>query len=267
MKERGLFHHLEGKFQLNAIDSTRQSTILQIMKCNAELDPITTPVYVNPDSDNFTGEVNHASCYPNSRVNNVYVELLINTNNLTSMMHALRYDWCPITTSFNDVMEEDDQSGETIGSLLRLQKQASTENMIHPIFNGTDLQHATSLDPQDDDGLTTDDVIEGVTFDYNKFVKHQRSKSLKGLLRSVTDGGLRKSIVYDDRPFITPGAWYKTPSKVKRMNKGCFYGFLLDLPQDDDPRQFYTAQDIAGGAIDVNYTIYFNEYNDEFIQI
>ena len=119
LKQKPLFHHVQGHFSLDCENDTQNSTILQVLKCNADLDPIGTPVYTNPANSNFTGEVNHISCYPNSSVYKYYVELMVNLDDaIGTNVHALMYRWMNIMTSFDDIAVEENQTGETIGSVV-----------------------------------------------------------------------------------------------------------------------------------------------------
>ena len=270
LRAHPLRHAFKGGFELRGEDDSLNSTILPIFFCDQNKgDPSTR--YVNPlrETGEYEGRVAEASTYPNSVINNVRVRLTISQSHdeTNSRLEALLYVAGTLALSFDDVDKKNEDGSKTVGNVLRLQRETSNEDTIHPIWTGTDLTVNGNTLPSDVPALTSGQAQEVVAFDYEDYLDVMYSKILSGALKSVTMGGLKEYVTRKDTPYVTD-TWYKVPSKVKRQNKGTFYGILFHLPQAGNTRQFWTTGEMTNthDHIRINFEVEFNEYNDLFNQ-
>jgi len=269
LKEYPLYHHYEGSFELSAENSAIDTTYIPFFATDEGL---TNPedVQVNPTNDNYQRQVDWM-CYKNSVINNVRLRLCLNiTSDVVSTtaeyqaLKALVYRYMPVGVTLDDIELDFKDGSQSISSILKLQKESSNLNQIHPTWNGSDLVYPTTL-PSAAVGLTTNQNHEAVTFDQDNFEIEIASCELQQHLKRITQGGLRTGIVKLDSP-IYDDTWYKVPSYVKRCNHWTFFGLLIHCPQMDATEQFHRASDLAGTGIKVGFDVQFNEYNDAFDQ-
>ncbi len=280
-----LRHHWEGTFDLSMDTAAKRSTYISLLAADQGLvNP--EDVQVNPSNDNFQSTTSH-TCFPMSVVNKVRVRLMMsippNSDSFIQnfptaaesaltvvnggMMNSVLYKTCLIHGAFDVWDQVDEISTSTVADVLRLQKEASNANQIHPIFSGTDLVNATCSDTTIPAGLTTDSDLENVAFVEDTFEDDMQGLSTTtGLLKKVTSGGLRTHILRRDNSFYTK-RWYTVPGDVKRMNRWTYCGLLFTVPGTDSQEQFYIGTDVnAASHLRCSYDVYYNEYNDLFDQ-
>jgi hypothetical protein len=258
-------HNMDGYFELSAESSTKKSTILPILFHDQGL---TAPedFIANPYNENFSSTTERMACYGGSKVERINLDLKISIPFAAkSEIDALMFRTMPIAVSFDDI-EKATPSGGTIGSILRLQREDTNEDTVHPIFGGTPYDLTADDLPSDVMGLTTDQNHEGISFDIPTFEKYMKYSTQKGLLKSLTQGGLRTHTLYSDRPY-RENRWFDNPSKTKRMNNGTFLGLLFAVDQVDAGGQFWTSgETTAISHLRVGWSLSYNEYNDAFNQ-
>ncbi len=284
MKEYPLTHDYSYSFELSAEDSTADSGAMPLYCCD---DGLVNPedVQVNPANDNYES-ASSWQCFPGSVVQKVNMKLgvciptaasVYSHNTFSADMQgikipALVYYILPICMNLDDITEENHRDGTTVGSVLGLQKEASTENQIHPIFeNANELISDVDYPvPQGgafgDIGLDTDMTPENVTFNMLGFEQEMRQDALGGLLKAITQGGIRRNTIFADRPQYT-NRWIDTPGRTKRVQRGQYCGFNLAVPQAGQADQFWTIGELSAiSHLRISARVYFNEYNDAFDQ-
>ncbi len=219
----------------------------------------------NPDHASFasTGEPN---CYPESRIEKVFceVEVWMTLPGIeTDKLRALRYAFMPIFTSFEDIDAKDEKSGDTIGTILELQTE-STDRQCYPLWTGTDMSTLGYNDdlPTNVPGLTTNQVIESVAFDAQKYYDCLQYYSNAGKMKKC-QGGLNWRII--TRNQVYQKFRISLRSKNKTMVPYSFFGLLLHCPGEGSIDQLITTVDTSSIAhITMKVTTRYNEWNENF---
>lgn len=95
----------------------------------------------NPEHASFA-EAAMPNCFPESRINLINVQLTVMLNKgaiETDKVHALRFAYMPIFTTFDDLAANDEVSGLDIGEILELQRE-TTDRQSYPLFNTVDME-------------------------------------------------------------------------------------------------------------------------------
>jgi hypothetical protein len=262
MKEYARPHRFNGYFELNNV-VTKNETAIPIFACDGGL---TNPedVHTNPTHGSWCDVITNPFCFPGAKVYKYKVELAIGIpydNN--GAFAGLAFQSMLVGNAFKDMDIISDTANSTIANILRIEKEASTENTVHPNWNGTDLDNADTFDAEMP-GLTTDQTHEGINFDEELFRDEWQFGDSKGLLKKMTFGrGLRDHKVYMDRPYAESD-WYKTPGYVSRMNQFTTFHMMIRLPLENTWKQFYQNEFTANSPLRVGWQITFNEYHDMF---
>lgn len=225
--------------------------------------------------DSYNAHYQHASfgiapepnCFVNSRINKIMCKVRFSLTKAaleTDKLHAVNFAYMPIFTSFNDQAANDELSSLDIGEILELQ-QESTDRQAFPLYNNVKMvekvANSALLDP-DVPGLTTTQVLEGVTFDHNVFYDALQFFSNQGKLKSVV-GGLKWNTLTRNRP--TKNINIRIRPKVKRLNPFTFLGLLVFVPGADDVHQIPVAGDTTNVShIEVALRCRYNEWNGGF---
>ncbi len=227
-----------------------------------------------PDSYNANPE--HASfattampnCFPESRVNNIIVELrysltkgAIETDNL----HAIRCYYMPIFLSFKeDYIAIDELSSLEVQDVLEMQTEA-TDRQGYPLWNGVDMKEpfANSADlPGAVPGLTGGQSLEAVVFDIDAYYNMLHYMTNSGKLANC-NGGLRNFTLTPNRPFRK--LRFRIRPKSKRMNEFNFFGIISFVPSVDSYYQYGGVADTTDiNHVDVHAMYRFNEWNQAF---
>ncbi len=290
MKEYPCVHDFKGTVGFSMEDETRNTFILPILSCDESL---TAPenVIVNRNSAAFDGvpgagvtesvRDNH-HCFPRSVVNRIQIESFMNCDTGSSDValasasqthnYSVFYYVMPIKWSFDTPRNVNDETiaSADIKSTLNITKD-NAENSIEPDFSGVDMFSATSsstdiLATGVDGALTTDQLWEGVAFDQDNLEKLMKFGTTNKLIKSATDGGLKKRMIKFENP-VYENQWITNPSQTKRMNKFTFFGLMVHVPQVDSQHQFYHAGNMTAiEHLTWSFHVRFNEYNDLFNQ-
>lgn len=263
LREYPLRHKFQGYFELSAEDETKNTFILPIlMPDQGKGDP--TQLIANPMNDAFSPTVHDTpTTYTNSVVNNYRFELKVTVPvaGQETGIYGFLYNAGIVCCSMDD-LEADDESGSyTIASTMKLKRETTNEDTVHPDWSGTQLTASTMSTTIP--GLTAG-APESVAFNDATFDAVMNT-SLRGKLKATVPDGLSDYIAKREVPFIAPRRWYKTPAKVKRQQKGSFLGMMFHVPQGN--KQLYIADETTGiDHIRFTYEVAFNEYNDDFYQ-
>ena len=270
LKEYPLRHKFEGSFELSMEQAAANDTFLPLFMCDQNK---TTPhavdsVNVNPMSETADYDTDSGcTTFPNSVVNNVHLRLMVSMPiEDTTVTHAL-YIAGMVCTSIDDVDADNEDGTKTVGSVMKLKRETTNEDTVHPDWSGTDINALATLLPDDVPGLTGTQQIEAIDFDYDSYRDELFHGQLSGMLKKVTNGGLREYVIFRERPYMTD-SWIKVSPRVKRQNKGTFCGILFHLPQSRNTRQFWDAAEVDATKehLRISYQVEFNEYNDNFNQ-
>ena len=195
LKSNPLFHRYGGQFDLDPNSSTIDGTYISLFACD---DGLTSPETVQVNPQNKTYERNTADwfCYPGSVINNVKIQMYVNVTPSAqeSGISGWVYHTTPVCTTFEDVEMDFRDGAQSIGSILKLKKEASTSNMVHPDWNGAKLLNGNTM-ASTVPGLTSTQKMEGVSFDQDNFDIELSSCELQGKLKQITNGGSRTHII------------------------------------------------------------------------
>ncbi len=222
----------------------------------------------HPQNTNFL-EIKSSSCYPTSRVNNIYAELKCSLSKealQTDKIHSVNFATMKIFTSFNEGGQaEDEISTQDLNEILELQVE-TTDRQTYPLYNGVKLKTYKSnagLDmPATQLGLTTDLEIEGVVFVEDDWYDCLQYYTNGKKMRTMTSG-LKWHTLSQQHP--TKSVYFNQDSSTKYMNPYAFLGVLVYVPPIGFPNQFGKA----GDTTDVNHVEFgfkyrYNEFNHEF---
>jgi hypothetical protein len=257
-------HVLEHKFNLtgDSASAATQATIYPvIMQDEGQGDP--NSKYTNPESASFA-ESNEPNCYPDSRVNyarcNIELGLRKHTYD-TDKVEVMKVMVVPIYTSFlEDLTATNDVTSEEVEDILELQHE-TTDRQTYPLWNGSKLNGDITTLGTDVPGLTTNQGIEGVTFDVNKLYDALQFYKNGGKLRGCI-GKIRTLNVSKRRNIRLS---YKIRRKTKRMNPYTFFGVLILVPDEASVNQMTVAGELSAGShITVRAVTRYNEWNENF---
>lgn len=207
------------------------------------------------------------NCYPDSRIDKVFCMLEISPTKAFSETDALRTQkigFMPIFTSFlEDITAKDEVTGETIGTILELQTEA-TDRQCFPLWNTVKMNasYGTSTTfPANVPGLTAGQAAEAVAFDIEKYYDALQYYSNAGKLKKV-QGGLKWITLKrgQTRKFLI-----RLRSKAKFMNPYTQFSLMIIQPKADTDYQNNVAAETTA-AYHTRWTIRtrYNEWNENF---
>lgn len=256
-------HVLEHKWNHSLQVSGSQATIYPvIMHDENQGDPSSR--YTNPESANFTEE-NNPNTFPDSSVHfarvNFEISLTKGATN-TDMLEMIRIGVMPIMTAFLENLDaSNDLTSEDIESLLELTHE-TTHREVRPIWNGTKLTGDATLLGDDVTGLTTNQNIEGIAFDINKYYDALQFYTNGKLLRKITGGGMRWFTIHRRQ---LKRISFKVRPVNKYQNPYNFFGVMIVVPIEGSLNQLGSTGDSSGiQHINVKATARYNEYNENF---
>lgn len=264
----GRLHKHEGQFDLELEDAgDKNCTFIPIIMTDKGKTGATT-TYVNPRSDNFSDEDTSPTVFVNSYVKKFQLELSVTVppSGQETGIERLIYYWTPMCFTLDDIDADDDVSGRNISQITEIKKENTTENQLHPQWNGTDCTNGSTLHA-DVAGLTGGQTYEYVTFDHSIWEDEIENSQLKKKIKSIIMApDMIRSAVDPENPFYKK-QWYDLPPKIRGLNHHSFYGFLIWAPKSGELEQLYTTAETTDVAhLRFQYKVKFWEYNDEFIQ-
>jgi hypothetical protein len=261
MKDYPLKHLFRGHFTLGGENEANNSTILPyVFSDQGKGDPM--DVNTNPLHEDMTPIDQGASCYMGSVVNNIRVQyrLTIPVAGQENKIHAILYQTALYCHAFDDLDTIEETSGNTVGSFMKLKKEATNEDTVHPDWSGTILNESTAM-PSTDPFLPSA-TMRAVDLNMDTLKGKLVKGSASGMLKKLIPFGIKTGALKAEHPFFFDD-WMKNHSRTKRMNKGTFLGQLWHVPQDG--RNYYLASETTNqNHFRVGYEIEFNEYNDNF---
>jgi hypothetical protein len=171
----------------------------------------------------------------------------------------------PIHMAFkNDYIAIDEKSQKEVQDVLCMQTE-STDRQGYPLYNGVKMvEKFNGMGTLDANvpGLTTNTIIEGVTFDPESFYDMGQYMTNSGKLKTC-HSGLRWFTLSRQKPVFK--IRIKLNSKTKFMNPYTFFGLLTYVPKSDHPFQLTTTAETTNGShVMVTQQTRYNEWNPDF---
>ncbi len=284
VKEYPQHHRLHWNFNLSHDDAAllKRATILPI--CWNDDGTVATDVDSNPMHASFA-EVTNGACSPESKIFSISAKLQASFTILawnTDKLRELKIQIIPIAVAFEDIDAKDDLTSLTVGSILSLLDEDTTNN-TYPLYNnnvivataGQQVDMGTSQL-----GLTATTALEYVTFNVDQLFQMLSYGSNRGKLKACIGGIITRTVSLgstlagiasspSNRGMRT-GAFalqlkINLPSKAKFMNQKTFFGILVRIPtsgtEDNYGEAFYTT---AVDHINFNFRAHFMEWNHSF---
>ncbi len=221
----------------------------------------------NPQNASFVVDTS-PNCFINSRVDKITSSLKFSLTSkaIDDNIPAIQVSFMLIKMAFKEgYIAIDELTSEEVQDVLELQTE-STDRQGFPLYNGTKIVEKFSGSATlhaNVDGLTTTQVIEGVTFSESTFYNALHYKTTSGMLKSSTRG-LKWLTLTPNRPVAK--VTLHIDSKVKRMNEYTFYGLLINVPIASSQYQIPVTADITAATnyVSVDVNCRYNEWNLEF---
>ncbi len=224
-------------------------------------------INTNPEHASFA-EYDQPNCHPGSRIDTIISSFRFSLTKgaiETDKIHRLRFAVMPIfTTHLTELEAKDELTGNEIEDILELQHEI-TDRQCYPLFNGVKVdEKATNSALLDASvpGLTTTQVLEGVTFTNNAYYDCLHYYTNKGMMKTV-QGGMKwfqLSPHHNTMQFN-----YKLRSKSKAMLPYQFAGLLIHVPPAGNADQAYIASEVTNiPHLEVDVRTRFNEWNQGF---
>lgn len=243
-----------------------ETTIVPIIQYDEELGVINS-YKSNPQNSSFA-EYAGSSCYPQSRINKVYAQFDFNMSKEaleTDKVHVTKFATMEIYDSFkNAELAVDEVSTLNLNDILELQNDA-TDRYTYPLFNGVDMKTSKTSSnnlPANEEGLTTDAQIEGVTFQIGKYYDCLSHYTNRKKLSAITSG-LKWHTLTKTNPHKSIRV-QQHPS-TKYMNPYAFLGLLIYYPHNDQLYQYGKPGDTTDVThLEVTAKYRYQEFNHEF---
>lgn len=221
----------------------------------------------NPENANFV-TASEPNCYPNSRINRMTCQLEFRMTKdalETDKLHYIKCAFMPITHSFIESYTAiDELSQNEVQDIIETQTE-STDRQGYPLFNGVDMLEPVTNSanlPTNVPGLTTDQGLEGVTFDPNYYYGAIQYYTNREKIKKVAHG-LKWFVLTKDHPVKRIKVILR--SRSKRMVPYSFTGVMTYIPPADNAYQLIRATDTTNvGHVDVTCRAIFNEWNQDF---
>lgn len=265
-KRYPLPHNFRQKILFDINHNNRYCTILPIAVSKPQRDP--KLINSNPEHPNFI-EYSSALCYGGASIDHMFTKLDFNLTKHSiqiDKVEAIKVGFMPIFTSFKeDLVAEDDRTGETIASILHLSKSDGTQSTFpqsQTTFVGqpsTNTGAGYGSFPCYAQPFDIDDY-------YDQLHYGQISKKLQ-----ACQGGLNWFTMTKQHPTRT--VMIKQRSKTKYMNKYTFFGVMVivpaahlwwQIPNPGDVTSPAFGTLINSGHVQLRATTRFDEWHDEF---
>ncbi len=183
----------------------------------------------------------------------------------TDNLHVITGMFMPVFLSFKeDYTAIDELSSAEIQDILELQTE-TTDRQGFPLYNNVKMveKYANSaLLAATVPGLTTTQVMEGITFSPNAYYDMLHYMTNSGKLKSV-QGGMNWFTLTRDRP--TKTIKIKLRRKSKAMNPYNFFGVIIYFPAVGSNEQVHVAADTTNVShVTVDTWCRYNEWNPDF---
>ncbi len=221
----------------------------------------------NPEHASFA-EYGGQNCYPDSRIDNIYSSIRISMTKAaleTDKIHSVRYAYMPINMSFvEDYTAADELSSAEIEDVIEMQHEL-TDRQGWPLYNGVDMKikHTGSATMHADiAGLTTDQKMEGVTFNPALYYDTLHYRTTSGKLKNV-QRGLKWNVITKQQ--LTRTHNFHIVPKTKFMNPYTFFGVMVYVPSTSDINQIHVAGDTTDiSHLHCDFRTRYNEWHQGF---
>ncbi len=245
-----------------AIDTTIIPILMQDEGLGAPAD-----IETNPENAAFA-KSNQPNCFPDSLIERVYcnLQMSLTSKALDENLPAVKFAVMKINVAFDeDLKAIDPLSTNEVQDVLELTSE-DTDNQAYPLWNGTKMASpsgTTHYLPTAVPGLTTNQGIEGVTFNQVTYYDALQYMKIAGKLKSVQHG-LKWYTLTKRHPFVNIPI--HLDSSVKRMNKKSLFAIMIHVPIADDQHQIVNTQDITAATQYVKgvFRNRFNEWHEKF---
>ncbi len=207
-----LRHRFNYSVGLSLATETVNSTMLPLVRNYKGVSAPNT-IVVNPHHASFETETGSV-CSPMSIIDKLKLTLKFNmTRQLfqTDFVRTVRLSWFPIFFSFPEKLDAtDDKSSETVATILSLTKDATQEDVTPayatklPVDGNSDLTYPMSTanisETKTEVNLTTDETMEGVPFDKNRFHQALEYYTNKGALKACIGRTRNFTLTADSNP-------------------------------------------------------------------
>lgn len=249
-------------------------TICTLIRGGTDIDATPNTIETNPYHSSFEVE-GGPFCAMHSIIPRMTIALSLSLTKgawSTDKVMAINVYWMAIYGAFGEDWDAVDQkSTDTASAILEMTKDATNEDMV-PLVNGTDLSNAgtqplstgTMDEVAADYNLTTDDKLEGVTFDLDKYFDCMSYYTNQGIVRKLS-GKMHKVTITNQRPFRSIFMNKFLPPGVKRINPYTYLGILIHVPVAGTRGQLIDANtSTAVQHVNFNLTCRYNEWNTEY---
>ncbi len=221
----------------------------------------------HPENAAFVVQDN-TNCFPDSRVDNVFCQFTFALTKgalETDKVTGIKCAFMPIHTAFKeDLIAIDELTSIETQDVLELTSE-STDRQAHPLYNDVKMVErysnsalmATSMP-----GLTTTQVLEGVTFGHTGYYNSLHYLTIAGKMKTL-QSGLKWFTLTRQHPIKVINI--KFNSKSKYMNPYTFFGVLCYVPAIDSTVQIPNAAEVTNiPHVSVNVVTRYNEWNQNF---
>ncbi len=272
--EFALPHSFQYRFGFDLTSAAKVHTILPILRTNETMNVIEN-IEVSPRHANFAEETG-SLIQPMSIVPKISLSITSYMSEWardTDKIQQLHIKWFPIYIAFLDSLEAmDDLTDLQVEDLMELQHGVGAKQ-TYPQYTNNKLPDADNYpmstinkaEARADVGLTTTDVLEGVSFIEDLMFDSVSRFSNKGMIKKAwgktTHGNITpdKAYTYSSNNFTQP--------TVKRGNAYTFCGIAMILPQAGSLGQLVHENEVTSGTHVHNIVkIRFDEWNQRFDQ-
>lgn len=225
--------------------------------------------HTHPEHADFASKT-QASCFPDSTIGQFFCQLEISMTKTAFLLNipTMKFGVQVIALAFlEDLNPIDEVSGLSLEAMLGLEHE-TTNRQSFSLYNGTDAlvpyTGSTTLNANDDEGLTTGDLIETTDFNIDQFYDMIQYSSLKGKLTKV-QSGIRWYQFTGKNPKAKKIRIH-LKSSTKRMNEYASLIVRVIVPLVDTTYQAVLSADTNADDAHIQTTahIRFNEWNEFF---
>lgn len=266
-------HKQHLNFEMSADDTLRNKSGTIIPMVVQDEAMVASAKKTNPRDSGFA-VMDEPNCCPMSKVDRISGTLNFDLTKAawnTDKLRNLKIMIMPIAVSFEDLEVADELSALKIKSILELQSN-TTDKITYPIFNGTKLSGSVVAMGANQDGLTTNESIEGVSFDiqqlFNALTYMTNGSKLSQCIGKITYRTMSVGVMMGAGLHQTSTIKFNIniPDKAKFMNPYTFFGILLYIPQLGIETQFGIAADTTAiDHIHIDARWQFLEKNPNFV--
>lgn len=224
-------------------------------------------VNVNPEHSSFS-TYGSSNCHVDSDIEFVNAEITFSLTKqfMADNLTAIRCCLMPVALAFPEEYDaQDPVSTTTVKGALKLQYEG-TDNQGYPQWNNNKLTEKFSGSATlgaDVPGLTTTQIIEGVSFNPDTYYDAIHYTKIAGMLKKVSSGikWFRLTRAHPTRKFRI-----SLKSGAKHMNRCTFQGVLLGVPQSSSKYQIPIDADITAAAnyVGIECSVRYDERNQDF---